>query len=466
MFSGQARRARYLGSSIWRFVEIVFLLTLYGARFVAHALVLLLLRRRERCAALLGESMARLCEALGPTFIKAGQIFSSRPDLLPASVVAPLVRLQERIAPFDSTRIPSLIEEAFGRPLDELFESFDLKPVAAASIAQVHRARLKDGRDVAVKIRRPGISRQVENDLRILEFGAKFLSALPGMKTVPLPELVSDIGTPIRQQLNFTLEAANNRLFRQNFAGIEHVTFPKLVEPLCNGSILTMDYMDGMQRVDAAKFTLAERKTAALAGLRALYKMIFADGFIHADMHPGNVFIREWGEFVILDMGLVARLSESDQRDFVNFFFGLINNRGSECARIIYDNASYRGKNCDWQAFEAAMIELIGKHSALKSQEFEVALFVYQLIEMQRRFQIRGSTKFMMTILSMVVFDGICKQLYPECDFQNESRGFLITARYRGKPVELNPQRVMTRDAGSDSSRALVGPRNVSLTLS
>jgi ubiquinone biosynthesis protein len=161
--------------------------------------------------------------------------------------------------------------------------------------------------------------------------------------------------------------------------------------------------------------------------------MIFNDGFVHADMHPGNVYVRAWGEFVILDTGLVAILDEDNQRDFVDFFFGLINNEGRECARIIYDNAAYRAKNFDREAFDAAMVELIARHSALKCHEFEVADFVYQLMELQRRFKIRGSTRFMMTILSMVVYDGICKQLYPLCDFQNEARGFLITARYRRK---------------------------------
>jgi ubiquinone biosynthesis protein len=254
------------------------------------------------------------------------------------------------------------------------------------------------------------------------------------MSTAPLPELVRDIGNPIKEQLDFRLEAANNRLFRQNFSRIEHIKMPALVDEFCVENILTMEYLDQLARVDAEKFSPQERQTAALAGLRALYKMIFTDGFIHADMHPGNVFIREWGELVILDMGLVARLDEVDQRDFVDFFFGLVNNQGRECARIIYENASYRGKNCDRQTFESAMIELIGRHSALKAHEFEVTYFVYQLMELQRRFSLRGSTKFMMTILSMVVYDGICKQLYPECDFQNEARGFLITARYRRKP--------------------------------
>jgi ubiquinone biosynthesis protein len=464
-----------------RFLEILFLTARHGTAFCVRAAYLCLRRRRHECARAFGESLARLCECLGPTFIKVGQILSSRPDLLPDGVGPPLLRLQDRIAPFEDAslecadlsalwsrverafrigtkavtshrtprrrplqshskypaegfrgaQIPGIIEAAFGRPLNELFDSFDLTPVASASIAQVHRARLKDGREVAVKIRRPGISRVVDNDIRILELISRALSRLPGMRAVPLVELVSDIQLPIRQQLDFHLEAANNRRFREAFARSEHIKFPELVDHLCTEDVLTMEYLDHLRRTDSPNLTADERKTAALAGLRALYRMIFIDGLIHADMHPGNVFIREFGEFVILDTGLVANLDEKDRRDFVDFFFGLVNNESRECARIILNNASYRAKNCDVAGFEAAMIELIARHSALKSHEFEVALFVYQLIEIQRRFRIRGSTKFMMTILSMVVFDGICKRLYPQCDFQKESRAFLITARYK-----------------------------------
>jgi ubiquinone biosynthesis protein len=414
-----------------RFLEILFLTARHGTAFCVRAAYLCLRRRRHECARVFGESLARLCEGLGPTFIKVGQILSSRPDLLPDGVGPPLLRLQDQIAPFDGGQIPKIIEAAFGRSLDELFDSFDLAPVASASIAQVHRARLKDGREVAVKIRRPGISRVVNNDIRILELISKASSRLPGMRAVPLVDLVGDIQLPIRQQLDFHLEAANNRRFREAFARSEHIKIPELVDHLCTEDVLTMEYLDHLRRTDSPHLTVDERKTAALAGLRALYKMIFIDGLIHADMHPGNVFIREFGEFVILDTGLVANLDEKDRRDFVDFFFGLVNNESRECARIILGNASYRARNCDVAGFEAAMTELIARHSALKSHEFEVALFVYQLIDIQRRFRIRGSTKFMMTILSMVVFDGICKRLYPQCDFQKESRAFLITARYK-----------------------------------
>ena len=445
-------------SPFFRFLEIVIVAARHGTEFCVRAAYLCLRGRRRECGRALGESVARLCEALGPTFIKVGQILSSRPDLLPETMGPPLLRLQDQIAPFDSARVPQIIESAFGRSLSELFDSFDLTPVASASIAQVHRARLKDGRDVAVKIRRPGISQIVNNDFRILESISRALVKLPGMRPVPLLELIDDVQLPIRQQLDFHLEAANNRQLRKAFLSSEYIKLPELVEDLCTEDVLTMEYLDRLQRTDSDGLTADQRKNGALAGLRALYKMIFTDGFIHADMHPGNVFIREFGEFVILDTGLVASLDEKNRRDFVDFFFGLVNNESRECARIIYDNASYRPKNLDLAGFEAAMAELIGRHSALKSYEFEVALFVYQLIELQRRFKIRGSTKFMMTILSMVVFDGICKRLYPHCDFQKESRPFLITARYRRTPkksVELGPRPTMISD--SEPRLELVG---------
>lgn len=414
-----------------RLAVVLAAVCLFSTRLALACLVRLVRRTGPGYSELCGVCAAGLCEALGPTFVKLGQILSSRPDLLPAGAAAPLARLQDQVRPFESRLVPRIIEEAYGRPLGEVFSSFDLVPVSAASVAQVHRARLLDGRLVAVKIRRPGVVRTVEDDLRILRFCATYLSRLPFMRTLPLSELVEDIGTPVRQQLDFAAEAENNALFRRHFDGAERVKFPELVEPLCADGIIVMEFMERLQKVNSTRLSAAEHRSAARAGLHALYKMIFIDGFIHADMHPGNVFVREWGEFVILDTGLVARLSPSEQQDFVNFFFGLVNNEGRECARIVFDNASYYGRGCDRAAFEEAMVGLVAEHSALKSSEFEVARFVYQLVALQRRFRIRGSTKFMMTILSMVVFDGICKQLYPECDFQGEARGYLITAKYR-----------------------------------
>jgi ubiquinone biosynthesis protein len=223
-----------------RFFEILLLVVYYGAGFCVRAAFLCLRRGKDQYAQLLGESLARLCEALGPAFIKAGQILSSRPDLLPAGVGAPLRRLQNQIAPFDGALVPKIIETACKRPLHQIFDSFDLEPIAAASIAQVHRARLKDGREVAVKVRRPGVPRVVNDDIRILRFIAKTLSRLPGMKAVPLPQLVDEFVGPIKQQLDFRLEAANNRRFREEFARTEHMRLPALIDDLCTENVLTM----------------------------------------------------------------------------------------------------------------------------------------------------------------------------------------------------------------------------------
>ncbi len=438
--------------------EIGFLVSVSAIRACFLLLRRVMDRDKQPLGELLGVQLARLFEALGPTFIKLGQALSSRPDLLPPDLVRPLARLQDQLAPFDTRQIPALLAKSFGSNIEVLFKEFDLVPVSAASIAQVHRARLADGREVAVKIRRPGVDVLIEQDLQLMRFCAKALSVLPWMRHVPMLDLIDDLGLPILQQLDFKLEAANTRRFRSHFANRERIKIPSLIEELCSDTVLTMEYLDGLQKVTSSLLSPEERKDAALAGLRALYKMIFLDGFIHADMHPGNVFIRNWGEFVILDTGLVARLDRKDQRDFVDFFFGLVNNNGRECARIVYDNATYHHPNCDRKAFEAAMIHLIARHAALKSHEFEITTFVAQLIETQRRFKIRGSTKFMMTILAMVVFDGICKQLYPECDFQAEARGFLIMARY-GHLAPWMEQRNPARTSSVDEP-ALLQPAN------
>ena len=416
-------------SPLFRFFEIAVSTLFHGVRLVCRWLGSRLLGRRVSPRALLGEELRALCERLGATFIKLGQVLSSRPDLLSPELTAPLARLQDDVAPF--AHAEREIERVFGRPLAELFEHFESEPAASASIAQVHRARLHDGRKVAVKIRRPGISRRVEDDFRMMHAFARWLGALPPMRLVPMGELIAELEAPIRQQLDFYREVASLERFRANFDGVEHVTLPVPVPELCRASVLTMELLEDLEKVTSARFTGDERRTAALAGLRALYKMIFVDGFIHADMHPGNVFLRQWGELVILDMGLVAELSEDDLQNFVDFFFGLVNNQGEICARIVYDTALYVSPRCDREQFEAAIVEMVGRHSALKSHEFEVTHFVYELIETQRRHGIRGSTQFIMTVLSMVVYDGICKLLYPECEFQKEARGYLIAAKYR-----------------------------------
>jgi ubiquinone biosynthesis protein len=395
-------------------------------------------RRPATPSALAGMRLALLLEALGPTFIKVGQALSTRPDLLPPDVIAALQRLQDSVAPFSGA--PAALSRAFGRPVDALFAAFDPTPIASASIAQVHRAQLADGRIVAVKIRRPGIEARVARDLWWLTTLARLASAIPAARSMPLQALSLEIAGPIREQLDLTLEARNNRRFRAMFANAERIRIPALVDELCAESVLTMEYVDQLGKVTSAALTEPDRRGAPRVGQRGRDAMIFDHGFVHADMHPGNIFVRAHGQVVLLDFGLVARLQPPDLADFVDFFYALATNHGSDCAAIVLRGASRIGRRFDAGAFERAMIDLVRRHSRLRSREFELVKFVWELMAVQRRFTIAGSTAFITTLTGMVVFEGVCKTLAPDCDFQEEARGFLITARYR-RPAPRPPQR-------------------------
>jgi ubiquinone biosynthesis protein len=385
-----------------------------------------------------GQRLASLLESLGPTAIKMGQILSARPDLLPADVVRSLAHLQDSLRPFSTRTAIAILEASLGTPLHRVFQDFEPVPLSAASVAQVHLARLHDGRAVAVKIRRPNIERIVENDTRLLRSLGALLSKLPGMALVPVQDLLDETTAPLREQLDFTLELENNRRLRHNFAGIERVVIPATIDEYCSANVLVMEYVDGLQKIGHAVFAKQDAQWIATAGLQVLYRMIFIDGFVHADMHPGNFLIRNSRELVLLDTGLMTSLNERRRTDFIDFFFALVNNKGRDSANIIIKNSRYCSSAYCRERFESEMESLIARHSALKSKEFEITRFVYELADTQRRCGIRGSMDFMMTVLAMVGYDGICKQMYPECDFLSAARPYLIVGRYAGRPLALS----------------------------
>ena len=418
---------------LWRLLVVLFLSTVYAVRLAlrcAWRIVVGIGSIEE----VLGEESAALCEALGPTFIKVGQILSCRPDLLGAETASPLARLQHQLSPFGSRSVKRCLSESYPAPISEIFHRFDLDPLLAASIAQVHRARLKDGTEVAVKIRRPGVVQTVHRDFQIARWIARALESVPLLKAAPICDVTREVFELITQQLDFRREADNYRRFRASFRGQERIRFPRVFDEFSTESILVLEFMDGLRKVTDPELSASQRAALARTGLRLLYKMIFVDGFVHADMHPGNVFVRR-GDLVLLDVGMTAVLSGQEREEFANFFFGIVNHDGKECARVILDTAAICTNSFDRSAFEAAMEDLVARHSSLRSRDFEVPRFVFELMAIQHRFGVRGSTRFITTVLAMVVFDGICKQLHPECDFLAEARGFLIVARYSSSAV-------------------------------
>ncbi len=410
----------------FRLLELLAHLCFHTIRFAIRLLWSKLSRKRYSWKALLGQFLAELCESLGATFIKIGQILSTRCDLLPPDVTMPLTRLQDRVKPFAFRYVPVIIQTQLSRSLRESFAEFEEQSISSASIASVYRARLYSGQQVAVKIRRPDIVHKVCNDLRIMRFVARVLARLPAMELIPVVDMVDELGQCIEQQLDLRIEAQNTLHLRECFAQEPRIRMPILIDEYCTEAILIMEFIDGLVRIDKLNWEEAEYQKSLIIGLRALYHMIFVDGCIHCDLHPGNLYFLKGGNVVILDAGFVAKMGHEQRYQFAEFFLGIATNGGKNCARIIYETASYKSATFDKEGFEQAVIELINRNAGSKAAVFQVAPFVAQLFDIQRRFGLRSSTSFTMAILSLLVFEGIAKQLYPQLDFQVEARPILL----------------------------------------
>lgn len=413
---------------LWRRVgEMGWIGATHGSRLLGHMVIRAFRPGSESRASVCGRCLTDLLEALGPTFVKVGQVLSSRPDLLPHDVIVHLRRLQQDVTPFPVDQLRPALEAALGTKASA-FASIDPEPVAAASVANVYRAKLHDGQTVALKVRRPGLWSTVHYDLIILKAIAGVFQRLPALRVVPVSGAAEEVAQAIRRQLNFAEEADNNRRFHDNFRDYPGVRIPVLVEDLRARSVLTMEFLPELRRIDALAPGDEQAERVALLGLRVLYKMIFLDGLVHVDMHPGNIFVTPGGEFVFLDLGLVAELDPEQRRQFAEFFVAIATNDGRTCARILIETARSCAPGFDPAAFSTAMAQLIDRYSGLDAAAFQVARFVRDLFDVQRRHGLTGSTDFTLVIVSLAVFEGIVKKISPGLDFQAEARAFLLSA--------------------------------------
>jgi ubiquinone biosynthesis protein len=257
--------------------------------------------------------------ALGATFIKLGQVMSSRPDLFEPQIIAQLRRLQDRLPPFSFRRVQATVEGELGRPLAQVFREFEHRPVAAASVAQVHRAHLHDGREVAVKVLRPGVRRRIERDKALLLAGARLISLRPNWRASDPVGHTRHFVDAIYDQTDLRIEAANYRRFHENFAGRRNVAFPEVLEALSAERVLTMQFVRGV-KIDALPAAMDAQRKAKLAETvrMTMFKMCFEDGFVHADLHPGNMVVQDDDTLVIFDAGLAKLLHEDVLIQFID----------------------------------------------------------------------------------------------------------------------------------------------------
>ena len=340
----------------------------YGLAYLGYRLTGRSLADRQ---ALFGESVLGLFRRLGATFIKVGQIMSTRPDLLPPHVIAALSRLQDDVGPFPFAQVERTVIEDFGQPIAALFREFSPQPIASASVAQVHRARLPDGHLVAVKVRRPDIEELCAFDLSVMSFYARMLELVPSLRTLAPLESVEQFGRAIAMQLDFTIEAQNNRRFTQHFAADPQVIVPKLHAALCSRRVLTMDFIEGKKILDCTG-SQAERRALGELGFRVMLKMIFADGFVHADLHPGNLLVTPDGKIALLDLGLVAEMDHTHRLAFARYFAAWARGDGHTMAEIMVTHSPSPHVE-DRQGFEQAIQGFVDRLHGKRLGEVEDA---------------------------------------------------------------------------------------------
>jgi ubiquinone biosynthesis protein len=409
------RRLHALGF-IRRALAIAGFFLFHGLRFVLGWVARLALGRpRAERQAWFAACVLALFRSLGATFIKVGQILSTRPDLLPPHLVHALEKLQDDVGPFSFERVRATLLGELGQPPERLFAEIDPAPIASASVAQVHRARLPDGRLVAVKVRRPAIEELVDFDLAVVRLFARVLELAPSLKLLAPVESVEEFGRGIRMQLDFTIEAANNRRFRENFAGDAEVIFPPLVDELCTRQVLVMQFIDGVKILRWREIAGVDPKRLARIGFRVLLKMVFEDGFVHADLHPGNILVSREGAVAIVDLGLVGELDGMHKAAFARYFAAWAQRDGRTMARLMARLSPSRTIP-DYAAFEADIDAFVHRYHGRRLGEVGAAEVFFDMMGIVRRHRVRAVPEFTLVNIAIAVTEGIGKQLDPDID--------------------------------------------------
>jgi len=374
-----------------------------------------------------GERIRRALEDLGPIYVKFGQILSTRRDLLPDDIAEELVKLQDRVPPFSGNKAQAIIESALGDSVENLFDDFDIKPLASASIAQVHTARLKNGSDVVVKVVRPGIEKTIDRDIALLFTIARLARRFSedGRRLRPV-EVVEEYSKTIHDELDLMREAANCALQRRNFEGSDMLYVPEIYWDYTRSNVMVQERIYGTP-VDQIETHLAnglDLKTLAERGSDIFYTQVFRDNFFHADMHPGNIFIGPKGQYIGVDFGIMGTLTTDDQRYLAENLLAFFHRDYRRVAEL-HVESGWVPRDTRVEDFEAAIRSVSEPIWEKPLSEISFGHFLLRLFQTARRFNMEVQPQLVLLQKTLLNIEGLGRQLYPELDLWSTAKPFM-----------------------------------------
>jgi ubiquinone biosynthesis protein len=394
----------------------------FGYWFETHRLTDLFPRRGARVeldeqGSQRGQHLREMLDELGPTFVKFGQLLSTRPDVLPPDIITELRGLQDDVRPFPFAHVEQVIEEDLGLTLDKLFLEFDEKPIAAASIGQVHRATLPNGRLVAVKVQRPGAPRQIEADLALLYQAARIAKErVRALDFIDARQLVDEFARSIRHELDYRLEARNADAFHRNFAGHPHVRVPRVHWSYTRSRVLTLEWLDGTQVVDVdpAEWSLEDRREMAYLITETWMTMIFRDGFFHGDPHPANILVLGRPDQIgLVDFGATGKLTDDDMTKATRLFIDAASENVDSLPKRLADLGVRYPKERE-EEFRIELRELYYRYYGASLAEIDPLQVIREAFQLIYTMNLRLPTRFLLLDRAIATLGSVGAELYPD----------------------------------------------------
>jgi ubiquinone biosynthesis protein len=426
-------------SRIWRSVFIAWIALRYGLDelFLSsfnkpwlHRLARVLSLGRKLDAPR-GQRLRQALERLGPIFVKFGQVLSTRRDLLPPDIADELAKLQDRVPPFDSAIAVATIERAFKKPLDSIFSQFQREPIASASVAQVHFAELPGGKEVAVKVLRPGMLAVIDKDLALMRTVAGWVDALSGEgKRLKPREVVAEFDKYLHDELDLLREAANAAQLRRNMQGLNLVQIPEMHWDYCATEVIVMERMKGVPIGQTQTLLDAgvDMKKLARDGVTIFFTQVFRDGFFHADMHPGNIQVNlnpeNFGRYIALDFGIIGTLTQVD-KDYLAQNFAAFFRRDYKRVAELHIESGWVPGQTRVDELESAIRACCEPFFDRPLKEISLGMVLMRLFQTSRRFQVEIQPQLVLLQKTLLNVEGLGRQLDPELDLWATAKPFL-----------------------------------------